>query len=72
MGKPPKDGISYMSANDPRILFGSGRRDKIESLEITWSSGQVEKLTNTSADQIIAIKEGAGMVPHAFPKAEPR
>jgi ASPIC and UnbV len=35
MGKPPKDGMSYMSANDPRILFGSGRRDKIESLEIT-------------------------------------
>jgi hypothetical protein len=30
-----KGGMSYMSANDPRIFFGLGKRSKIESLEIT-------------------------------------
>ena len=48
-----------MSASDPRIHFGLGKRTKIESLVITWPSGQVDKLTNVPVDQIIAVKEGA-------------
>ena len=63
-----KGGMSYMSASDPRIHFGLGKRMKIEALEITWPSGQVDRLTNVPIDQIIAIKEGAGIVPHPFPK----
>ena len=39
-----------MSASDPRIHFGLGKRDKIESLEITWPSGQVDKI-NECADR---------------------
>ena len=57
-----------MSASDPRIIFGLGKRTKIDSLEITWPSGQVDSLTNVPVDQIIAVKEGAGIVPHKFPK----
>ena len=64
--------MSYMSANDPRILFGLGKHTKIDSLEITWPSGQVDKLVNVSIDQIIAIKEGAGIVPRPFPKVSAR
>jgi hypothetical protein len=67
-----KGGMSYMSASDPRIFFGLGKRTKIESLEITWPSGQVEKLTNVPIDQIIAVKEGLGIVPHPFPKVPSR
>jgi len=63
-----KGGMGYMSANDPRILFGLGKRTKIESLEITWPSGQVDRLTNIPIDQIIAVKEGTGIVPRNFPK----
>jgi hypothetical protein len=63
-----KGGGSYMSASDPRIHFGLGKRTKIEALEITWPSGQVDRLTNLSPDQIIAVKEGAGIVPRRFPK----
>jgi len=63
-----KGGGSYMSASDPRIHFGLGKRTKIESLEITWPSGHVDKLTNLSPDQIAAVKEGAGIVPRQFPK----
>jgi len=65
-------GTSYMSASDPRIHFGLGKRTKIESLVITWPSGQVDKLANAPVDQIIAVKEGAGIVPHAFPKVPGR
>jgi hypothetical protein len=67
-----KGGMSYMSSNDPRILFGLGKRTKIDSLEITWPSGQVDNLINVPVDQIIAVKEGTGIVPHPFPKVPSR
>jgi hypothetical protein len=67
-----KGGTSYMSASDPRIFFGLGKRTKIDSLEITWPSGLVEKLTNVPIDKIIAVKEGAGIVPRPFPKIPPK
>ncbi|MGA3035117.1 MAG: CRTAC1 family protein [Terracidiphilus sp.] len=63
-----KGGTSYMSASDPRIHFGLGKRGKIDSLVITWPSGQIDKLTNVPIDTIIAVKEGTGIVPHPFPK----
>jgi hypothetical protein len=67
-----KGGTSYMSASDPRIFFGLGKRGKIESLEITWPSGQIDHLTNIPIDQIIAVKEGVGIVPRRFSKVATR
>jgi len=67
-----KGGTSYMSASDPRIHFGLGKRTKIDSLQITWPSGQIDKLTNLPIDSIIAVKEGVGIVPHPFPKVKAR
>ena len=61
-------GTSYMSASDPRVHFGLGKRTKIDSLVITWPSGRVDKLTDVPVDKIIAVKEGTGIVPHPFPK----
>ena len=63
-----KGGGGYLSASDPRIHFGLGKRSKIESLEITWPSGQVDRLTNLSTDQIITVKEAAGIIPRPFPR----
>jgi enediyne biosynthesis protein E4 len=63
-----KGGMSYMSASDPRILFGLGTHTKIDSLEIAWPSGQIDRLKDLPLDKIIAIKEGVGIVPHPFPK----
>ena len=65
-------GASYMSASDPRIQFGLGKRTKIESLVITWPSGQVDRLSNVPIDRIIAVKEGSGIVPRPFPKVPAR
>jgi enediyne biosynthesis protein E4 len=61
-----------MSASDPRIQFGLGNRSAIESLVITWPSGQVDKLSHVPIDQIIAVKEGVGIVAHPFPKVPAR
>ena len=61
-------GMSYMSAQDPRIHFGLGQRKTIESLEITWPSGTVDKLTDVPINQIITVKEGTGIIPRNFPK----
>lgn len=63
-----KGGTSYMSASDPRIHFGLGKRTKIDSLVITWPSGEIDKLTDVPVDKIIAVKEGVGIVPRSFPK----
>jgi hypothetical protein len=60
-------GMSYMSAQDPRIHFGLGRRKTVESLQITWPSGVVDKLANVPINQTITVKEGVGIIPRNFP-----
>lgn len=67
-----KGGMGYMSASDPRILFGLGKRTKIDSLEITWPSGHIDKLTSVPVDRIIAVKEGTGIVARSFPLIKPK
>jgi hypothetical protein len=63
-----KGGMGYMSASDPRIHFGLGKRAKIDQLEITWPSGQIDRLKDVPVDKIVAIKEGVGIIPRNFPK----
>ena len=57
-----------MSASDSRIHFGLGQRRSIESLEITWPSGSVDKLASVGINQIVTVKEGTGIVARAFPR----
>jgi hypothetical protein len=63
-----KGGMSYQSAQDPRLHFGLGQRSVIGQIEIKWPSGAVSKLTNLNADQILAIEEGQGLVHRSFPR----
>ena len=67
-----KGGMSYQSAQDPRLHFGLGSETKIDSLEIRWPSGAVTRLENVPGDQIIAVKEGTGIVPKEFPRVKAR
>ena len=62
-----KGGMSYMSASDPRIHFGLGKGTKVATLEITWPSGRVDRLTNVGIDRIITVKEGTGIIQRPFP-----
>jgi hypothetical protein len=63
-----KGGMSYQSAQDPRLHFGLGQRGNVTSIEITWPSGTVTKLANVKSDQIVAVKEGEGIVQRPFPR----
>jgi enediyne biosynthesis protein E4 len=63
-----KGGMSYQSAQDPRLHFGLGQRSKIDEIEILWPSGMVTKLSNLKSDQIVAVEEGTGIVERKFPR----
>ncbi len=53
---------SYASKNDPRMIFGLGKQDKAELIQIRWPSGIEDRLTNVRANQLIIVKEGKGIV----------
>ena len=63
-----KGGRSYQSAQDPRLHFGLGQRQAVDSVEVRWPSGIVTRLENLRSDQIITVKEGAGIVSREFPR----
>jgi hypothetical protein len=52
---------SYLSANDPRLHFGLGA-EKRASLEIFWPSGATEKVAAVDANQLVLVREGAGVI----------
>jgi enediyne biosynthesis protein E4 len=53
---------SYYSHNDLRLHFGLGENKKADSIEIRWPNGQTETLNNVTANQIVRVKEGSGIV----------
>ena len=57
-----RSGGSYLSQNDLRIHFGVGKAEKIDRLEIRWPSGAVDTLKDITPNQLIVVKEGAGIV----------
>ena len=67
-----KGGMSYQSAQDPRLHFGLGQHPTVEEVEIKWPSGELTKLTNIKSDQILAIEEGKGLVYRPFPRVPVR
>jgi enediyne biosynthesis protein E4 len=57
-----RSGGSYLSSGDLRLHFGLGRAQNIDRLEVRWPSGQVDTVANATADRILTIKEGQGLV----------
>jgi hypothetical protein len=51
-------GGSYLSACDPRIHFGLGDADRVESVEVRWPSGQRDKWTDREVDRGYLLREG--------------
>jgi hypothetical protein len=52
-------GGSYCSASDKRLHFGLGRIQKIDEIQITWPSGQVQTLRDMPANRMHRISEQA-------------
>jgi enediyne biosynthesis protein E4 len=55
-------GGSYLSQNDTRVHFGLGDANAIESVEVTWPSGKVDRMKNLAGDKFYFLLEGKGLV----------
>ncbi len=64
-------GGSYLASHDPREILGIGQAAKIDSLEIKWPSGKVDKLADLPINTYVQVVEGQGIVqPAAAPAAK--
>jgi hypothetical protein len=54
---------SFLSCNDSRLHFGLGQSKKAE-FKIRWPNGNWESLPTIDANQLVAIKEGEGVIKH--------
>ncbi len=53
---------SFESASDPRVHFGLGTANRVDSIVVRWPSGKVETLGPEAADQGLVIEEGHGVI----------
>jgi enediyne biosynthesis protein E4 len=70
-----RSGSSYLAQSELVLTFGLGNQTKAEAIEIQWPSGQLDKLANVNAGQMITAQEGKGIVatrayfaPHSYSK----
>jgi hypothetical protein len=57
-----RSGGGYFSQSDLRVHFGLGKADKVDVLEIRWPSGQLDTMKDVAVNQVVFVKEGAGIV----------
>ena len=55
-------GGSYLSQNDLRVHFGLDKAATIDSVEVRWPSGAIDRLKDLPADKFYAVLEGKGVV----------
>ncbi|HKW57434.1 MAG TPA: CRTAC1 family protein [Candidatus Acidoferrum sp.] len=55
-----RSGSSYDSNNDVRVHFGLGPTTKLDTIEVRWPSGLIEKFDHLTVDKIHTLQEGAG------------
>jgi hypothetical protein len=68
-----RSGDSYISQSDLRLNFGLEKRTKVDSIQVRWPSGTVDKIANVGVNRIITIKEGQGKVDEKeFTKQPPK
>ena len=57
-----RSGSSYLSQSELVLTFGLAGASKADPVEVQWPSGQVDKLSNLDAGQMVTIEEGKGVV----------
>jgi hypothetical protein len=55
-------GGSYLSACDGRLHFGLGASTSVDSVEVRWPSGRLDRWTNLAADAGYRLREGDAAV----------
>ena len=51
---------SYQSAQDLRLHFGLGQRQRVDVVEVRWPSGRVERIPDVTPNRMLVVEEGAG------------
>lgn len=51
---------SYLSASDPRILFGLGNSPSLDQLIVVWPQGEPEFWTGVKVDSLLTLRQGTG------------
>ncbi len=54
-------GASYLSSNDSRLHFGLGQNEKIVSVEVRWSNGEIESVSGITSDRMQIVTQGKGV-----------
>ena len=54
-----RSGDSYLSHSDARLHFGLGMRTAVDSVEVRWPNGTVQRFGEVSANAFIKIVEGS-------------
>lgn len=49
----------YCSSQDPRVLAGLGKLDRVEAVRVRWPSGKTEEWKNPPIERYLNLKEGA-------------
>jgi hypothetical protein len=55
-------GASYLTASDPRLLFGLGDGERVSAIEVRWPSGRVDRHGSVAAGRYVTITEGSSQV----------
>ena len=58
-----KSGSSYLSQSELPVTFGLEKRNRVESVVITWPSGRIEEFKNLAAGRCYECTEGKGVSP---------
>jgi enediyne biosynthesis protein E4 len=62
-----RSGSSYDSNSDMRVHFGLGAATRIDSVQVRWPSGMVERFENLAIDSIHALREGSSTPANSTP-----
>ncbi|MBA4186217.1 MAG: CRTAC1 family protein [Acidobacteria bacterium] len=54
-------GASYLSQNDCRVHFGLRQNEKIENVEVRWSDGTSETVSNITPNRIFTVTQNKGI-----------
>jgi len=55
-------GGSYLSQSDLRAHFGLGKAARVESVEVSWPSGQKQTFRGLDVDKFYTIEEGRDQI----------
>lgn len=56
-----RSGSSYLSQSELVLTFGLGQHSKVDSIEVQWPSGQVDRIQSVPGGQTITVREGRGV-----------